>query len=126
MAHRTATPDAVRQLASWAEHDTWGSSLFQFMDAGKSNEPGIFRALSKRALWADWESGLICESSDEAGHEWYSRWQSRKALPEMLRLPIDYYVLDRQHELTKVKPVYENSEYVVYDAQDLRESPNPL
>jgi uncharacterized membrane protein YkgB len=126
MAHRTATPDAVRQLASWAEHDTWGSSLFQFMDAGKSNEPGIFRARSKRALWADWESGLICESSDEAGHEWYSRWQSRKALPEMLRLPIDYYVLDRQHELTKVKPVYENSEYVVYDAQDLRESPNPL
>jgi hypothetical protein len=126
MAHLTPAPDAVRQLAAWASNETWGSSLFQFVDAGKGKEPGVFRALSRRALWADWESGLVCDSSDQAGQEWYSRWQSRKPLPEMLRLPIDYYVLDRRHELNSEKPVYSNSDYVVYDAQDLRESREPL
>jgi hypothetical protein len=39
----------------------------------------------------------------------------------MLSLPIDYYVLERRHQLIGSKPVYENARYLVYDAQDLRE-----
>jgi hypothetical protein len=120
-------------MAAWAEGSTWGSSLFQFPDAGKAIDPGIFRALSRRSLWADWQSGLIADVSDEAGQEWWSRWQANMAdnysttgLQGMLPLPIDYYVLRQNHRLAGIKAVYENSEYVVYDAQDLREATGPL
>jgi hypothetical protein len=129
VAHTQRQPEAIRSLAEWAAHETWGSSLFQFPDAGKANDPGVFRALSKRSLWADWRSGEIADHSDRAGQEWWLRWQnnmdepySTERLRGMLRLPIDYYVLGRAHQLAGVKAVYENSEYVVYDAQDLRES----
>jgi len=129
VAQRVQPSLSVRTLAKWAEQNTWGSSLFQFPDAGKGIEPGIFRALSKRALWADWQSGVIADYSDRAGQEWWSRWQANmrqpyapEELPAMLRLSIDYYVLDRAHELAGVKSVYSNLRYVVYDAQDLRET----
>jgi len=121
VVRRSPESESVRALAQWAAQDTWGSSLFQFPDAGKGDDPGIFRALSKRALWADWRSGEIADYSDPAGQEWWARWQADMNLPSMLRLPIDYYVLDRAHELTGIKPVYENPRYAVYDAQDLRE-----
>lgn len=129
VAHRNQPAAKVRELAQWAEQSTWGSSLFQFPDAGKGEDPGRFRALSRRALWADWRSGEIADYSDQAGHEWWSRWQAGMSRPyslaglrQMLRLPIDYYVLERTHALAGVKPAFQNSRYVVYDAQDLRES----
>jgi hypothetical protein len=124
---------SVRQLADWAGQNTWGSSLFQFPDAGKENYPSVFRALSKRGLWADWQSGVIIDYSAQAGQEWWVRWQatmskpySPKELQEMLPLPIDYYVLKQSNSLANAKPVYSNSDYIVYDAQDLRESHQPL
>ena len=123
----------VRALAQWAAERTWGSSLFQFPDAGKRNEPGMFRSLSRRALWADWGSGAIADYSDQAGQEWWTRWQngmtraySPEELEKMLRLPVDYYVLEKSNALEGVKSVFANSEYVVYDAQDLREAREPL
>lgn len=116
-------------LADWAEQSTWGSSMFQFPDLSKQNHPGVFRALSRRSLWADWNSGLMAAYSDQAGQEWWSRWQSTMngqystgRLQQMLPLHIDYYVLQRRHELANIKPAYANSQYVVYDAQDLREA----
>ena len=122
------TSDSIVALAEWAEQNTWGSSMFQFADGGKQPAPGIFRALSKRPLWADWQSGEIADYSSEAGLEWWSRWQacmskpfSAASLEAMLPLPIDYYVLHRDHQLPGVKPVYSNQTYVVYDAQDLRD-----
>ena len=119
----------VRELAAWADQQTWGSSLFQFPDMGKETIPGVFRALSRRALWADWESGAISDYSSEAGQEWWSRWQNTMALPysagrlqAMLANPIDYYVLQKPNALIGVRSVYSNAEFVVYDAQDLRET----
>jgi hypothetical protein len=41
-------------------------------------------------------------------------------LADTLQLPIDYYVLKRAAALTGVVPVFSNSEFAVYDAQDLR------
>ena len=127
------TSPSLIAMSTWAEQITWGSSMFQFPDAGKQNEPGIFRALSRRSLWADWNSGLIADTSDEAGQEWWRRWQSTmqsgftpQRLQTMLPLPIDYYVLRRKNALSHIAPVYENSEYVVYDAQVLRNSAIPL
>jgi hypothetical protein len=133
VARRQPSLADVTNLAAWAEQNTWGSSMFQFPDAGKQNEPGVFRALSRRSLWADWQSGLICDYSDQAGQEWWSRWQTTMAssysverLQSMLPLPIDYYVLQRDHALFGIKPVFKNSRFVVYDAQDLREFHRPL
>lgn len=124
---RSSTAE-VTELAAWAEQATWGSSMFQFPDDGKQDEPGVFRALSRRSLWADWQSGLIADYSDRAGQEWWARWQANMAgsysterLQSMLPLPIDYYVLRREHALARVKPAFSNARFVVYDAQDLRE-----
>jgi hypothetical protein len=130
--HASSLPE-VTDLAAWAEQTTWGSSMFQFPDAGKQDEPGVFRALSRRSLWADWQSGLIADYSDKAGQEWWSRWQANMVrgysiagLQNMLPLPIDYYVLQREHALRGIKPAFSNSRFVVYDAQDLREFHGPL
>lgn len=119
----------MRALGNWAETNTWGSSLFQFPDLAKDNAPGEFRALSRRSLWADWESGVIADYSEAAGQEWWVRWQATMARPyseerlqKMLNLPIDYYVLRRRDALAGVRPAYSNSLYVVYDAQDVRQA----
>jgi hypothetical protein len=128
LSPRPNTSESVATLAAWAEQNTWGSSMFQFADTLKQPAPAIFRALSKRPLWADWQSGEIADYSSEAGLAWWSRWQSCMAKPfsaatlqAMLPLPIDYYVLHRDHKLVGVKAVYSNATYLVYDAQDLRD-----
>jgi hypothetical protein len=124
---------AVHELAAWAEHDTWGSSMFLFPDAARASYPGMFRALSRRALWSDWQSGVLVNYSDEAGLEWWSRWQQTMAgeysparVQTFLPLPIDYFVVEARHKLASVRPAFENSEFVAYDAQDLRNAGTPL
>jgi hypothetical protein len=117
----------VAQMASWAESNTWGSSMFLFPDAGRALYPGMFRAKSRRALWVDWESGEQVKYFESAGEEWWRRWRetmapefSRQRLGAMLQLPVDYYGLDKRHRLANVRPVFENREFIVYDATDLR------
>ncbi len=117
----------VAELALWAKQNTWGSSMFLFPDAGHQPFPGIFRALSERALYVDWKSGGQVNYFESFGEEWYPRFVqtmegsfSAGRLEDMLALPIDYYVLQREHALAGTRPVFANNEYVVYDAQDLR------
>ena len=130
LLHRThrspSTEAAVAQLAAWAESNTWGSSMFLFPDAGRQLYPGMFRAESRRALWVDWKSGEQMKYFESAGEEWWERWRqtmqpgfSVPRLQAMLPLPIDYYVLERAHQLANVQPVFANAEFVVYDAADL-------
>jgi len=123
----------LNQLADWAEANTWGSSLFLFPDSPHSLEPGYFRAKSRRGLWVDWQGGVLADYSEEAASEWLSRWKQIDVgrfippdLEQLLPLEIDYYVLQRPHALRNVKPVFENSRYVVYDATDLQNTPGPL
>jgi hypothetical protein len=123
----------VTELAAWAKENTWGSSMFLFPDAGHEPFPGIFRALSERALWVDWKSGGQVNYFQSFADEWFPRFEqtmdgkfTAERLEGMLSLPIDYYVLDRKHSLAGVKPVYENRDYVVYDAQALRNSSTSL
>jgi hypothetical protein len=131
MRHRPEIPrKAVAQLADWAETNTWGSSMFLFPDAGHELYPGMFRAESRRALWVDWKSGAQMKFFESVGDEWAERWQDTMApefsierLQAMLPLPIDYFVLKRAHRLTRVRPVFANREFVVYDATDLRNAP---
>ena len=124
---------SIQKVAAWAESSTWGSSLFLFPDAGRAIYPGIFRAESRRALWVDWKSGIEVKYSEPVGMEWWHRWESGmqepfspKRLEALLPLPIDYYVLKSSNRLGKIQPVFATSEFVVYDARDLRETPGPL
>ncbi|MGA8030654.1 MAG: hypothetical protein WB992_26215 [Bryobacteraceae bacterium] len=126
-----ATP--IRELADWAEQSTWGSSMFLFPDAGRELYPGMFRAESRRALWVDWESGDLVDYFESAGAEWWNRWRqtmdgpySPDRLPNALSFPIDYCVLKRRNQLAGIKPVFANSDFVVYDARHLREASVPL
>ncbi|MGC2661549.1 MAG: hypothetical protein WA324_26645 [Bryobacteraceae bacterium] len=123
----------ILQVADWAKLNTWGSSMFLFPDAGRALYPGIFRAESKRALWVDWKSGTQANYFESVGVEWLERWdQSMKGnfsvprLRSLLPLPIDYYVLNSKHRLAKVPPVFENAEFEVYDAEDLRSASTSL
>jgi len=123
----------VGELATWAADQTWGSSMFLFPDAGRALYPGVFRAESRRALWVDWESGKLVPYSESFAAEWWQRWEaltqekfSAHHLQEMLPLPVDYFVLQRQNQLRDVRPVFRNREFVVYDAGDLRDARKPL
>jgi hypothetical protein len=123
----------IRQLANWAERNTWGSSMFLFPDASKETYPGVFRAESRRAVWVDWTSGATVDYSEAEGVEWQSRWTATMAgafsaarLQGLLALPIDYYVLKRQNQLESVRAVFTNDKFTVYDAQDLRNAPGAL
>lgn len=138
LATRSETPtrtnrQAILEVADWGERETWGSSLFLFPDAGREIYPGIFRAASRRSLWIDWYSGRLIPYFESFAAEWWQRWHddmldgfTPQRLESMLPLPVDYYVLKRSHELENVRPVFRNREFVVYDATDLRNAPEPL
>jgi hypothetical protein len=118
---------SVIELATWAEQNTWGGSLFLFPDAGRELYPGVFRARSRRALWVDWKSGMLAASFQPVALEWFDRWQgsmeggfSRKRLESLLPLPIDYYVVKSAHRLPGMRTAFRNQEFYVYDAQDLK------
>jgi hypothetical protein len=118
---------SVIELATWAEQNTWGGSLFLFPDAGRELYPGVFRARSRRALWVDWKSGMLAASFQSVALEWFDRWQgsmeggfSRKRLENMLPLPIDYYVVKSAHRMPGIRTAFQNQEFYVYDAQDLK------
>jgi hypothetical protein len=120
------SPDTTA-IAQWAEHATWGSSVFAFPDAGKDLYPGVFRAQSKRALWVDWKSGDAVPYSETLALDWQSRWEQSMAspftaakLPGLLAKPIDYLVLRRRDRLPGVKLAFEDANLLVYDVGDLR------
>jgi hypothetical protein len=124
---------SIMQMASWAESGTWGSSVFLFADAGRAAYPGVFRAQSRHALWVDWKSAQGVAFSETAAARWQDRWDrtmanafSPERLESFLPLPIDYYVLRRQNQLVGAPYVFVNRDFVVYDAQDLRNAAKPL
>jgi len=110
----TESRPTVIELAKWAEQNTWGGSLFLFPDAGGDLSPGVFRALSRRAIWVDWKTGMLAASSQALAVEWFQRWQNNPSQP------IDYYVYKREHRAAGIRIAFQNSEFCVYDAHDLR------
>ena len=131
--HPTIDKRPITELALWAKKTTWGSSMFLFPDEGRQPFPGIFRALSERALYVDWKSGSQVNYFESFADEWYPRFEQTMdgrftavRLEDMLSLPIDYYVLRHSHALAGIKPVFENKDYLVYDAQDLRNASTSL
>ncbi len=140
-APRPSADPALIQLASWAKENTWGDSLFLFPDAARDSFPSTFRALSIRGLWVDWDSGAHINSNSALAYEWWQRWDrtgrdhlDERALEELLRLPIDYLVLNRTHKLESrsfgvrhaIIPAFRNTEFEAYDAETLRFAPGRL
>ncbi len=128
-----ASSSSVRELASWAKENTWGGSMFLFPDAGRAIDPGVFRAESIRAVYADWTGGELSKYFEDFASEWDSRWHSTMAgtfsagrLQESLDLPVDYYVLRRANALERIRPVYSTRDFVVYERHDLRNETAPL
>lgn len=130
---RRSTGQQVIALAEWVRVNTWGSSMFLFPDLDRSADPGLFRGRSERALWVDWNSGTLVPCFESFAATWWDRWHktmepgySPERLQADLALPIDYYVLTRANRLSGIKPVFANEEFLVYDANDLRNASGPL
>ncbi len=132
-AQTPANRTQILRVAEWAERTTWGSSMFLFPDAGRNLYPGVFRAASRRALYVDWMSGSHLTLFPSLAQEWRTRWEQTmggqftpQKLGGMLQTPVDYFVLQSSHRLAGLKPAYSNSDFVVYDAFDLRNAAQPL
>lgn len=128
---KIAAADQVKAIAAWAQINTWGGSMFLFPDAQRDLYPGMFRSEAKRAVWVDWETGKQSDYFDSFADEWARRWHdtmdgaySVSRLKSFLPLPIDYYVVKRKDEVPGALPAFATADFLVYDAQELRDLPN--
>ncbi len=111
----------LEELIRWARAATPRDAVFLFADAGRSLEPGVFRALAARALYVDWKGGGQINFFPEFAREWRSRWQATLAepyrpdrLPAYTALGIDYVVLSARNRLPQRDPAYGNARYLIY------------
>jgi len=116
---RLHTPQ-LRQLSNWAEQSTPRDSVFLFPDAGRSLDPGVFRAEALRAVYVDWKGGGQVNFVREFGEEWWPRWSRTMAsgfhpdaIPGFAAAGIGYLVLPPQDRLPE-PPLFANTEYLVY------------
>lgn len=111
----------LNQLSEWARRSTPKDALFQFADAGRNLQPGVFRARALRALYVDWKSGGQVNFLDEFATEWSARWNRTRnplALNAYRNLGIDYVVFQSKNELPNTAASYENKDWVVYDVRN--------
>lgn len=111
----------LRQVSLWARSSTPKDAIFVFPDAGRGLTPGVFRATALRALYVDWKAGGQANFLKDFAREWWLRWQAMGAgrfMPVDMdlyrKLGIDYIVLQRDHRIASLTPVFENARFVVY------------
>lgn len=106
------------QLIQWAQTSTPPGAVFQFLEAGKDLQPGVFRARAARALYVDWKSGGQVNFLPEFGNEWWKRWQEigagRMSLDGYRGLGIDYVVCAPGKPFAGAEPAYRNSRFLAY------------
>ena len=104
-------------LSEWARTNTPKDAVFLFADAGRSLDPGVFRAEALRAVYVDWKGGGQVNYLNEFGEQWWFRWQQTVGRPVDLAryegFGVRYVVLQRAHRLERPAE-YENGRYVVY------------
>jgi hypothetical protein len=108
---------ALKQLSDWARISTRSDSVFLFPNFGKDLSPGIFRSEALRAVYVDWKGGGQVNYLKELGEQWWSRWQianARLSPTEYAKLGIDYLVVRPGSSEPGMKPVFGNSQFVVY------------
>ena len=118
------TPD-IASLSLWARDNTPPAAIFLFPDAGHLVYPGIFRVNASRAVYVDWKSGGQVNYLKDFAEEWSNRWEMVNrtgfgpgSLPRYRSVGVDYVVLQHDHALADLQPVYSNSQYAVYRTSD--------
>jgi hypothetical protein len=121
VSYREARTPELMELCGWARQETPKDAMFLFPDAGRSPEPGIFRATALRAVYVDWKAGGQINFFPKLGFEWWERWQRTMAspfrpekLPVFASLGIDYIVLPAKNRLEGTDPVFANRALAVY------------
>lgn len=111
----------LKELAQWARTATPKDAVFLFPDVGQKAHPGVFRALALRAVYVDWNPGMLKFFPKHLAEEWWTRWQRTMAggfRPERLQsygeLGIDYVVLQRRNLLSDRPTAFQNAQFVVY------------
>jgi hypothetical protein len=114
------TPE-IADLSRWARDNTPRAAMFLFPDAGHALYPGIFRVDAWRAVYVDWKSGGQVNYLKDFADEWRTRWEvvnrdgyGADAIPHYRSLGVDYLVVQGNHRIAGVEPVYWNSHYAVY------------
>jgi hypothetical protein len=117
---RLHTPD-LAGVSAWARANTPRDAVFMFADAGYGVAPGIFREDALRAIYVDWKGGGQVNYLRHLGEQWWQRWQAVNLakfriwnLTRYAPLGIDYLVLQRANRLPNRTPVFENSQFLVY------------
>ncbi len=111
------------EVARWAREKTPIDAVFLFPEAGRTLPPGVFRAKSLRALYADWKGGGQINFLREFLPLWRPRWEATLVRPfagaadlERFRgLGISYVITEKR--VDGREPVYENRRYLVYATQ---------
>ena len=114
------TPE-LDQLSIWARSATPKDAVFQFADAGKGLDPGIFRAQAVRAVYVDWKGGGQVNYLSGFADQWWFRWQQTnqnrfkpRDLPRYAALGIRYVVVQPKNRLKGRMPVFESDKYLAY------------
>jgi hypothetical protein len=113
--------EELNALADWAARATTRDAIFQFTDIERRLEPGVFRARARRALYTDWKSGGQVNFLREFAFLWRDRWSAvskQQPLDVYRQLGIDYVVFRSSNRQPGHTPVYQNSEWVVYDVRN--------
>jgi hypothetical protein len=113
------TPE-LRELVQWARSSTPKEAVFLFPDAGRSPEPGYFRAEALRPVYVDWKSGGQVNFLPRLGEEWWRRWQAtmggknRPGTSEgYAALGIDYVAIRPAKGSAHAQPAFANARYAV-------------
>ncbi len=119
------TPE-IAELSRWARYNTSPESEFLFPDEGHRVESGIFRFNASRAVYVDWKSGGQVNYLKDFAEEWRKRWglvnsigYGADSVQRYRMLGVNYLVLQPDHRLRSLQPVYQNSRYAVYRISDL-------
>ena len=122
----------LHSLSSWARSATPRDSVFVFPDSGRGLAPGVFRALSLRALFVDWKSGGQANLLQDYGYLWWQRWSAIHRAEPPLRplssyraLGIDYLVVQPARKPPGSVPVFENAGWSVLDLNAIRRETAP-
>ena len=114
------TPE-LEQLSIWARSSTPRDTVFHFADAGKSLDPGVFRAEALRAVYVDWKGGGQVNYFPAFAGQWWLRWQQTREnrfrpgdLPKYEALGVRYIVIPPKDRLPGRLPVYESARYLVF------------
>lgn len=110
-------------VARWARENTPVDAIFLFPQAGRTLPPGVFRAKSLRALYADWKGGGQINFLREFLPLWRPRWEATVVRPfagaadlERFRsLGITHVITEKP--VTGRAPVFANGRYHVYATQ---------